>query len=122
MNEPTDSNGRIAFNVGLANSTVYLDNIAIREIDSIPTALAWAGQGKFRMALQGARLWVSPAANAQKLTKCLFDANGQKVYEHFQNTSANALVADLSHLQAGVYLIKVFQNGRVIQSSALHLP
>ncbi len=122
MNEPTDSNGRIAFNVGLANSTVYLDNIAIREIDSIPTALAWAGQGKFRMALQGARLWVSPATNAQKLTICLFDANGQKVYEHFQNTSANALVADLSHLQAGVYMVKVFQNGRVIQSSALHLP
>lgn len=122
MNEPTDSNSRIAFNVGLATPTVYLDNIVIREMDSIPTSMAKVGQNGLRMALQGNRLWISAEQNSHSLAMCVFDAHGQKVYELRQKTHGSALDAGLSHLQAGVYWVKVFQNGRVIHSSTLHLP
>jgi poly(hydroxyalkanoate) depolymerase family esterase len=44
MNEPTDENGRISFNAGLATGSVFIDNVSIMEVDVIddppPTGIA----------------------------------------------------------------------------------
>jgi len=35
MNEPTDENGRISFNAGLATGSVFIDNVKIEKIDKV---------------------------------------------------------------------------------------
>ena len=35
MNEPTDENGRISFNAGLATGSVFIDNVKISKIDKV---------------------------------------------------------------------------------------
>ena len=42
MEEPTDEDGRISFNAGLATGSVFIDNVALKKIDAI-TGIAKAG-------------------------------------------------------------------------------
>ena len=91
MNEPTDENGRISFNAGLAMGSVFIDNVSIMEVDVIddppPTGIAGKAmlltgertfsvynmKGSFVCKVTAARMGdVQAQLNAMRLDKGLY--------------------------------------------------
>ncbi len=125
MANATDSNGRIAFNVGTNATTLFLDNIAIREIDTPPTnssnAISQnfsAHSGKsgstFHLELNG--------VSDPNMTIQILNLLGKPILTSQVRANAHGSVQwnqDVSGFSRGIYLIQVKSRTQVLYQTKL---
>ena len=123
MTNPTDSNGRVSFNVGASTQTVFLDNIAVKAISTSihPTNDLRASSAVIR--LDHSRLQVEfPALQGLAISVGIFDLNGKQVRsDAFRARSGQVQLwtSDLSGLPRGVYVLGIQAGGMGIHCSKL---
>jgi hypothetical protein len=93
MTNPTDSNGRISFNVGASTESVFLDNISVKEVSAgIHTRATKLGSA----LLWSAGVLILPERKSGKLQ--IVDSRGTS-----RIVDVAAGRADIGHLPSGLY-------------------
>jgi len=123
MNNATDTNGRVSFNAGASTTTVFLDNISIRDVPPTVSIQAMKAQnGLVSVNQNGSRLVVAlNGAQGTSFSMGVYNIVGSPVRMSQPMDGKHSLnwTTDLSGLPGGIYFVKVNADGRTIQSSKL---
>jgi len=109
MTNPTDSNGRVAFNMGASRETLFLDNISITKLDEPTTVSDFnAHTPSVSVIRNGAQLSVKLNANTHNLIAIvLYNLSGVEVARGDRSI-------DLNGLPNGIYLIEILGDGKAL--------
>lgn len=119
MEEPTDSNARISFNVGASTQTVYLDNISIKSVPK-PVAISWAPNLKENLVIRcdNSLLEIdfkSPQNGEIKVS--VFDLKGNQIKANISQAGQRNnqfWVSDLSQMPKGMYVVQINADGKML--------
>jgi len=112
MEEPTDSNSRLSFNVGASTETVFLDRISIQSVPK-PTAISWMDHSKANVAIRCEHSLLKmdfKTAQKGKVTFSLFDLKGNQIKVNaspIRNGDSYLWVSDLSQMPKGIYVVQI---------------
>lgn len=123
MTNETDLNGRISFNAGASKTSLFLDNISIKEVPA-PVSLQnlKTQRGTVLVNQNGSRIVVAlHGVQGTSYTIGLYNLFGKsvRVSARIDGKSQVSWAADLSGLPNGIYLVKVNADGRTIHNSRL---
>ena len=125
MTNATDSNGRVSFNVGASTTTVFLDNISVKEVPKPVSIRDMNTQNGFVSVQQKGTLLEVALNGAQgtSFSLGLYDLVGKPVRmsPRIEGKGPVSWNADLSGLPNGVYFVRVDRDGKTMSSSKLML-
>jgi hypothetical protein len=125
MTNATDSNWRVSFNVGASTTTVFLDNISVKEVPKPVSIRDMNTQNGFVSVQQKGTLLEVALNGAQgtSFSLGLYDLVGKPVRmsPRIDGKGPVSWNADLSGLPNGVYFVRVDRDGKTMSSSKLML-
>jgi beta-glucanase (GH16 family) len=105
MNEPTDLQSRLGFDIGGSDASVFFDNILLRKGKEINTTSinklhdieiqVFPNPAKEKLYIRGENL----------ISITIYNLNGKTVYQSFPEGNSHEM--DLTKLRKGIYLLKV---------------
>lgn len=128
MEEPTDVNGRLGFNVGTSTSSVFIDNVSVKFFD--PTdAVSRKAQRKqaspVKVNCSNSSLHISFTPDRSGTAALeIYDLRGKIVKTerlHIRAGEINTGSINMSRFSRGFYLIKIVSEGEVINTSEVIL-
>ncbi len=119
MTNPTDSNGRIAFNIGASTIGLFLDNISIKEVAGPVFAKEITSKNTFASVQQiGSYLQITiPFSLGSTYSIDVYDIKGKQVRHSSGIDGGNPMIwsTNISNLGKGNYFIHVQSNGSKTQ-------
>lgn len=112
MEEPTDSNSRLSFNVGASTETVFLDQISMKSIQK-PTAISSLDYSKINMNVRCENSFLKmdfKAPQSGTISFSLFDLKGNQMKVNaspIRQGENQSWVSDLSPLPKGMYVVQI---------------
>ncbi|MCB9497049.1 MAG: carbohydrate binding domain-containing protein [Fibrobacteria bacterium] len=122
MTSPTDSNGRVGFNVGTAGATVFLDNVSIRETEALSGTRKRGAATLAGISLVEGMLALDYTASANtRISVALDDVRGHRILDRSFEVPVGSGVRSVSleGIPQGVYLVRVRGAGRTITRSMI---
>ncbi len=129
MEQATDANGRLGFNVGQAIGTVFIDNVSVE----ITTAVSALASQSFRttpvceIRVNRGRTFLKTEFTASRSglsSVKIYNLNGSIIKEMHLETRSGGLysgIMDLTGIPNGFYAVKIDNNGRTIISTKMCL-
>jgi len=124
MEQPTDSSGRLSFNLGASTQTVFLDNISIKSVEK-PTAISWIHNSKDVIAIRCDNSLLKmdfKAPQNKKISFNIFDLKGNQMRAKVSQIGQGEIqswVSDLSQMPRGKYIVQINADGKAIYRSKI---
>ena len=124
MNEATDSNSRLSFNLGGATGTVFLDNVIIEKTEAPPTVISGKQPSiQTKISYSHGNIFVKFDAQKNKQVQLLvYNLQGVEILSKalFGKNGIEQRV-DLSTLSAGRYLVQIRSGNSIMKTmNVLH--
>ncbi len=124
MEQPTDSSGRISFNLGGATGTIYLDNIKIKQVpatsfsSSVIPKINLRPNVRYQKSSLQIRFGSYPNS---RLSVDLFDLSGNVISKRKLQSGSNEHTWNLQPLglPGGIYVVGLKENGVLINSTKI---
>ncbi|HEX2958501.1 MAG TPA: carbohydrate binding domain-containing protein, partial [Chitinispirillaceae bacterium] len=123
MEPPTDSSGRLGFNCGASNETVFLDNISIQQVSEstsvIPTELRSNFTPFIKYRNASLQIVINSGSDAG-ISMGVFDLKGAAVLKSEINAVSTGACFNynLSAIPKGIYLVALKSDGKLIHCSS----
>ena len=122
MNQTTDANGQISFNVGASGETVTIDNVSVEAIDPTTAFIhsKTSAQSIVNTRCSNSILHVTFTAPANSTSLKLYDLKGKQLKTIALKTRYGEICSsslDITPLPNGHYIVKIYSGKSILQTT-----